>query len=166
MRIILQFKVLTLVLFALPLSLLRGETVDNLVAEIDAVRAAYQADRQGFVTRMLELTDPEAKAFWPLYQAYRADMDKLGDELVKVVLEYADVYPEVPDKRAAQLLKQYTSLEKKLVTTRAGYLKRAGKKLPAAKVMRWAQLENRIDLALRLQLAGQVPVVPTRQGRP
>ena len=130
------------------------------------MRASYQSDRQEFMSRMLELDGNEATAFWPVYQSYRADMDKLGDELVKVVLEYADVYPEVPDKRAAQLLKKYTALEKKLVTTRANYLKRAGKKLPAAKVMRWAQLENRLDLALRLQMAGQVPLVPRRPARP
>ena len=93
-------------------------------------------------------------------------MDKLGDELVKVVLEYADVYPDVPDKRAARLLKQYTALEQKLAETRARYLKRATKKLPAAKVLLWAQLENRLDLALRMQLARQIPLVPTSRNQP
>ena len=130
-----------------------------LVGEIESVRDIYQSDRQGFVARRLDLSDKEGAAFWPLYQSYRADMDKLGDELVKVVLEYADVYPDVPDKRATQLLKKYSSLEQKLADTRAKYLKRAAKKLPAAKVLRWAQLESRMDLALRLQLAGQIPVV-------
>ena len=76
------------------------------------------------------------------------------------MLEYADQYPNVPESCARRMLKEYTTLEKKLVDKRAWYLKRAGKTLPANKVLRWAQLENRMDLGLRLQLAGKIPLVP------
>jgi hypothetical protein len=93
-------------------------------------------------------------------------MDKLGDGLVKVVLEYADVYPNVPENRARQLLEDYTALEEKLVKKRVSYLKRGAKVLPATKVLRWAQVENRMDLALRLKLAGAVPIVPAAQSKP
>jgi hypothetical protein len=72
----------------------------------------------------------------------------------------------VPEDRARQLLKDYTALEENLASKRAWYLKRATKSLPAAKVLRWAQLENRMDLALRLQLAGIVPLVPADSAKP
>ena len=52
-------------------------------------------------------------------------------------------------------------IEEKIVAKRAWYLKRAHKILPAGKVLRWAQLENRMDLGLRLQLASVIPLVPT-----
>jgi hypothetical protein len=133
---------------------------------IQVVRSLYQADRQSFVTDALELSGDESAAFWPLYQAYRADIGKLGDELVKLVLEYADAYPDVAPDRARRLLKDYTALEKKLSGKRAWYFKRAGKLIPAAKALRWAQVESRLDLALRLQLAGAVPIVPTKQAKP
>ena len=108
----------------------------------------------------MQLTESESTAFWPLYRTYRADLDKLGDGLVKLVLEYADVYPNVPEKRAQAMLKEYVALEQKLASKRAWYVKRAGKVIPAAKALRWAQLENRMDLGLRLQLAGIIPLVP------
>jgi hypothetical protein len=131
---------------------------------IDLVRSIYQTDRQAFVTEALQLTENEGKTFWPLYQAYRTDVDKIGDGLVKLVLEYADLYPNVSDADARRLLKEYLSLEQKLVKKRSWYLKRAGKALPADKVLRWAQLENRMDLGLRLQLAGTIPIVPLAKG--
>jgi len=133
---------------------------DNLTDAVEIVRATYQADRQAFLAETLQLTESESAAFWPLYRSYRAEMDKLGDGLVKLVLEYADVYPNVPEKRAQAMLKQYSALEQKLASKRAWYLKRAGKVLPAAKALRWAQLESRMDLGLRLQLAGVIPLVP------
>jgi hypothetical protein len=101
--------------------------------------------------------------FWPLYHKYRAEMDKLGDCLVKLVLEYADVYPNMPEDRAKRVLKDYTSLEEKLASTRASWFKRAAKSIPAAKALRWAQLESRMDLGLRLQLAGIIPLVPAEK---
>ncbi len=138
---------------------LRAEEPVTDVLQI--VRSLYQADRQSLVTDALQLAPDENAAFWPLYRSYRSDIEKLGDDLVKLVLEYADYYPEVPDDRAARLLKQYTALEKKLAGKRAWYFNRAGKLIPAAEALRWAQVENRMDLALRLQLAGALPIIPT-----
>jgi hypothetical protein len=124
------------------------------------VRASYQADREAKLKEMLQLTETESAAFWPIQRAYRADMEVLGDSMVKLVLEYSDLYPNIPEERAQQMLKDYTDLEEKLVKKRAGYLKKATKALPTAKVLRWAQLENRMDLALRMQIAGTIPLAP------
>lgn len=138
----------------------RASATPSPTDAIDLVRSIYQTDRQAFVTEALQLTESEGKTFWPLYQAYRADVDKIGDGLVKLVLEYGDLYPNVSDADARRLLKEYLALEQKLVKKRSWYLKRAGKTLPAAKALRWAQVENRMDLALRLQLAGTIPIIP------
>lgn len=157
--LILKALVLAFAIALLPST--RSYAAENVVDEIELVRSIYKADRQTFLAESMRLTESESAAFWPLYRAYRADMDKLGDGLVKLVLEYADAYPNVSDERARRLLKEYTALEAKILKKRTWYLNRAGKTLPAAKVLRWAQLEHRMDLGLRLQLAGAVPLVPT-----
>jgi hypothetical protein len=58
------------------------------------------------------------------------------------------------------MLKDLGDLEKKQLATRATYLKKFSKVLPATKNLRFAQVENRLDLALRLQLAASIPLVP------
>ncbi|MBK9140163.1 MAG: hypothetical protein IPM17_15585 [Verrucomicrobia bacterium] len=138
----------------------------NVNDTIEVLRATYKADRQAILAETLQLTETESAAFWPLYRAYRADMDQIGDGLVKLVLEYGDVYPDMSESRAAEMLKEYLALEQKLASKRATYLKRAAKVLPATKTLRWAQLESRLDLALRLQLAGAIPMVPTPEAKP
>jgi hypothetical protein len=139
---------------------------EKITDATELVRAMYQTDRQTLLADELRLTEHESAAFWPLYRSYRADMDKLGDSLVKLVLEYADVYPNVPEERAEKMLKDYADLEEKIVDTRKRYIKRAAKELPATKALRWAQLENRMDILLRLQLASAVPLVPNTQLTP
>jgi len=157
------FKIILLALLAALAMTARAGSAEKPADAIDLVRSIYQADRQTFLADALQLTEAEGKAFWPLYKSYRADVDKIGDDLVKLVLEYADLYPNVSDADARRLLKQYVALEQKLLKRRSWYLKRAGKTLPADKVLRWAQLENRMDLGLRLQMASTIPLMPATQ---
>ncbi|MCW5555706.1 MAG: hypothetical protein KIS67_26550 [Verrucomicrobiae bacterium] len=138
----------------------------NVIDEIEIVRSVLKADRKVVIAEGMKLTDKESAAFWPIYRDYRAEMDRIGDDRVKLVLEYADLYPEVPDARAQAMLKQLSALEVKAVAIRNKYLKKFGKVLPAAKVLRFAQLENRLDLAVRLQLAAAVPLVPSDTRKP
>ena len=69
-------------------------------------------------------------------------------------------YPNVTEDRARQLLKEYSAWEQKLASERAWYLRKFAKILTPAKALRFARLEDRMDLALRLQLASAIPRVP------
>jgi hypothetical protein len=166
MKSILASKSLLLAISALLLVSTRAGGAERATDAIEVVRTAYQTDRQAFLAGTLQLTETEGAAFWPLYESYRADIEKIGDGLVKLVLEYGDVYPNVPEERARQMLKDYSALEGKLASKRAWYFKRAGKIISASKALRWAQLENRMDLVLRLQLAGSVPLMPAAPAKP
>ena len=87
-------------------------------------------------------------------------MDKSGDALLKLIKEYAQLYPDVPDDRAKAMLKELGDLQKQRVETRNSYLKKMEKVLSPAKTLRFAQVENRLDLALQIELASQIPLVP------
>jgi hypothetical protein len=133
----------------------------NIVDQIEVVRGALKADRKVIVAEGMGLTDQESAAFWPIYRDYRAEMDKLGDGRIELVLEYAELYPDIPEDRAKQMLKKYSVIEGKAVSVRNKYLKKISRVLPSSKVLRFAQLENRLDLAVRVQVAAAVPLVPS-----
>ena len=144
-------------LLALPAHHATAQTVTD---EIEILRSLLKADRKVVVAEAMQFTDAEGTAFWPRYRDYRAEMEKLGDGIVKLVLEYSDAYPNVPEARAEKLLKAYLALERDLVSVRAKHLKKMGAVLPKSKVLRFAQVENRLDLAMRLQIASAVPLTP------
>lgn len=138
----------------------RPAVAQNIQDAIEIVRSVVKADRQAVVAAALQLTEAESTAFWPVYHQYRADMDTLNGGVVKLVLEYAKVYPDVPEDRAKAMLKELGDLEKELVTTRNSYLRKVGKVLTATKTLRFAQVESRLDLAIRLELAASIPLAP------
>ena len=148
---------ITGVLLAASIGPARAQTDQDL---IDVARNVIKANRQAVVVSTMNLTEAEDKDFWPLYNEYRHEMEKVTDELTKLVLEYAKVYPNIPEDRAKEWLKEYVHLQKKQVDMRTGYLEKFSKILPAAKALRFAQVETRLDLLAHLQLAAQVPLVP------
>ena len=102
---------------------------------VEVARSTVSADRKAVVVATMEFTDTESKDFWPLYHEYRATMDKIGDDRLKLALKYAKLYPRVSDEEAKALFETYTSLEQQQVAQRNIYLKKFGKVLPAAKAL-------------------------------
>lgn len=157
-----RFVVLTVtgVLMAatMPLSV-----AQNVHDEIEIARSTLKADRKVVIAEGMQLTDAESQAFWPIYREYRASMDTINDGIVELVLEYADLYPDVPEDRAKTMLDQLAGLEKKRISQRERYMKRFRKVLPASKTLRFFQIENRLDLIVRLQIARCIPLVPTQE---
>src|SRR5258708_29190624 len=93
-------------------------------------------------------------------------MGKITDERIKLVQDYAALYPSVPDEQAKQMLATYTRLQRRQVDKRAAYLKNFAKILPPAKALRFAQVETRLDLLYQLQLSAAVPFTPVAAQTP
>jgi hypothetical protein len=127
---------------------------------LESLRGALKADRKAMIAEQMMLTPGESEAFWPIYRSYRAEAEKVTDSIVKIVLEYSDGYPSMPEEKARQLLKDYSRAEANLLSVRRKYVKKFGKVLPAAKVFRFVQLDNRYDLGIRVGLAEAVPILP------
>jgi len=127
---------------------------------VEVARGAISADRKAMVVTEMQLTATESEKFWPVYREYRSAMDKINDQLISLVLDYAKVYPDVPEDQAREMLKTYTKLQAQHVQQRTSYLKRFSQVLPATKALRLAQVETRLDLLIQLNLAARVPLTP------
>lgn len=128
---------------------------------IEVLRADLKVDRKAMIAEYMQLTEKESEAFWPIYRNYRAEMETRTDRIVELVLEYADVYPDVPEKKASEFLNQYLKVESQLLSVKRKYFKKLQKVLPPSKVFRFAQLDNRYDLGTRVGLAASIPLIST-----
>lgn len=132
---------------------------------VETLRADLKADRKAVIAEEMKFSEQESEAFWPIYRSYRAEVEKVTDRLVELVFEYTDLYPNIPDRKANELLTEYTRVEADLLSVKRKYLKKLGKVLPASKVFRFAQLDNRFDLGTRLALAAWLPLMPGDQAQ-
>jgi hypothetical protein len=126
---------------------------------IVATRGQIQADRQAVVAANLGLTEAEGKTFWPLYRDYRTDMAKLGDRLSDLIVDYAKNYDTLTDEQAKKMVTEFLAIQKDEVSTKQAWVPKFEKVLPAKKVARFFQIENKLDLLVRLAIAQDVPLV-------
>ena len=141
---------------ALP-ALAQAQATSNM----EILRQKVKADKKLLVAQNMELTDAEAKAFWPVYDAYQKDLQKINQRMGEAIAEYADAYNKgpVPNETAKKLLRRAFAIEEAELKLRRSYVPTLEKALPAAKAARYIQIENKIRAAIRYELAEAIPLV-------
>jgi hypothetical protein len=132
---------------------------DKPADTMDILREKARADKKVVVASVLELTESEAKVFWPVYNAYQSDMVAHYDRLIKLIDTYTKAYDSMTDETATKLLTQYLTLERNHVALLSSYLPRFQKVLPARKVARLYQIENKVRALVNYDLAREIPFV-------
>jgi hypothetical protein len=132
---------------------------DKPADNLDALREKLRADKRLLIAESLELTEKEAQAFWPVYNAYQSDMIAHYDRIFKLLDTYAGAYKSMTDPVATQLLGEFLSLQKNYLNIVTSYVPKFQRVLPPKKVARLYQLENKIRALVDYQLAQEVPLV-------
>src|SRR5689334_3873744 len=128
---------------------------------MEILKEKLKADKKLLVAGNMELTDAEAKQFWPVYDSYQKDLDSINKHLGQTIKDYADAFNKgnVPNDTAKKLLGEVFSVEEQELKLKRTYADKLGKVLPATKVARYIQLENKIRSLIRFELAQQIPLV-------
>lgn len=143
-----------LTVFIVP-SMAQEKPADNM----QLVREKIQTDKKLFIAQNVNLTESEAKVFWPVYEDYQKELDKLVDKTVKLIDNYAANYQTMTEEAAKGLINGYLAIETERVTLMKSFLPKFRKVLPEKKVARYYQLENKIDAVVNYGLAKQIPLV-------
>lgn len=132
---------------------------DKPADQMEILREKARADKKLVVSTALALTEGEAKVFWPVYNAYQSDMITHYDKLLGLIDRFDKAYDTMTDQSATQLLNEYLALEANHVALLKAYVPRFQKVLPALKVARLYQIENKMRALVNYDLARQIPLV-------
>lgn len=134
-------------------------------ATLEVLLSTLRANRKAFVAVNLQLSDEQAKAFWPLYDRYAQEIAAIGDRVAALVQEYEKSFADLSDEKALQLITGYLDADAERTKVRRAYLDEFAKVLPGRTVARFYQLENKIDAVLRYDLAKTIPVVEEKPAK-
>jgi len=131
-----------------------AQVSDNLKLTYDVV----QTERKALVAEAMDLSPAETKGFWPVYDAYQTAMAPLTAKMVSLLLDYVEHRGSFSDEKAADVLQQILELRRKTVDTQQSFVEKFSQVVPPRKVLRFYQIENRLDLALELQISRELPL--------
>ena len=132
---------------------------DKPADNMDLVKEKIRTDKKLFIATNMQLTESEAKDFWPVYEAYQAELGKLADREIKLIDKFAANYETMSDDVAKNLLDDSLSIDSDHLKLRQSYVSKFRGVLPDKKVARYYQLESKIDAVLEYEMARRIPLV-------
>ena len=125
---------------------------------MELVLEKIRADKKLLVAENLQLTEGEAKSFWPIYGRYQDELFLLRGRTAKLITDYAAAYDQMSNDTAKKLLDEYMTIEALGVKLRQAYLPKFRGVLPEVKVVRYYQIENKIHAALAYEIGAKIPL--------
>ena len=133
---------------------------DKPADNMQILRDKIKADKKLVVATNMELTESEAKNFWPIYDAYQKELQKINRRIVSVLDSYAadSRNKSLTDDKAKKLIDEANAIEQAEVNLKSTFAPKLSKALPSIKVARYLQIENKIRAIVKYDLAQGVPL--------
>ena len=127
---------------------------------LEVTRQAVEGQRRILVAGALPLTDAEADAFWPLYDAYEKERRPLDERANKLVADFLAGAASLTDAQAKAMVEEALKVDEERLRVRRSYLGRMVKAIPPRKLARFYQIDNKLDSVVRADVSRQVPLAP------
>lgn len=134
---------------------------DKPADNMQILREKIKADKKLVVATAMELTESEAKNFWPIYDEYQKELQKINRRMVNVLDGYAADFKSksLTDDKAKKLIDEANAIDQAEVNLKSTFAPKLAKALPTIKVARYLQIENKIRAIVRYDIAQGVPLV-------
>lgn len=160
-------KNLAFVLFAVLMAVAQLAAAEDKIGDVtdmDALRSAVRTDKKAFIASTLQLTDTEAKRFWPIYDTYQRVLDATNRTRAVAVESIVSMNRSLSDDYARTLAGQLIAADEAELKARRTLLNRLMRGLPTrilppAKAARYLQLESKIRALIAYDIASTIPLV-------
>ena len=106
---------------------------------------------------MVTFTPEEAKLFWPVYDAYMAELGSFLDARVALVAAYAEDYDKMTDAKAKELLDRRFEQLKLRDRLDVKYRPQFAKSLSPRRLVRFYQIQHELEVLIELRAVSQIP---------
>jgi hypothetical protein len=136
-----------------------GTAQERPADSMNFMRERVLEDRKRFIASNLELTESEARAFWPVYDRFQSEMLNVQERALRVVGDYTTAYPNLSDDLARRLLDESLAVDADWSKVRQAFVPQFRAALPEKKVVRYYQIENKLHALVMYELATRIPIV-------
>lgn len=123
------------------------------------MRSNLRSNKKQILAANLPLTDTEATRFWPVYDAYVAEMTTQYDAFYAVIKDYAANQKTLTDEQAIGLIKRWADIQAEIAKIRQKYVPLVDKVIAGRKAALFFQIDRRLYAVIDLQVASELPLV-------
>lgn len=126
---------------------------------VELLRSDLRTQKVAIITQVMQFSEEEGNAFWPVYREYQAELSKIGDLQVALIKDYAEHWDNMTDQKSKDIVKQWFDIQERRLKLRKTYFAKFEKVLTATDAAKFLQVENQIGLLIDLQTAMEIPLI-------
>ena len=134
----------------------------NLCKQMSLLRNDFRSMKKQLMAANLTLTDDEATKFWPVYEQYSSELERINEARTTIILEHADEYATLTDERADSLIRRWLDADIAVAQLRRKYVPIMRKVLSGKEAATFFQLDRRISRMIDVQLTSRLPLVQSQ----
>jgi len=125
-----------------------------------AIRDQIRTDPKAVIEHNMNLSEAEAKKFWPVYDAFQRELAPIRSRKNRAAIDFLSASDEsMTNANARRLMDQLTSAEEADAKLRRAYVAKFSKAVGAKKAARYYQIESKIGAMERYDQASAFPLV-------
>jgi hypothetical protein len=136
-----------------------NEKFNDFAPAIAELRREAGQDRREIVRANMLLTETESARFWPLYDEYRAERQKIGDRRVRLITDFLAEQNSMSEDEARTLANQDFAIETDTGKLKAQWYEKMTKVLSERTVARFFHIDEKLDAAADMALAANIPLI-------
>lgn len=119
---------------------------------------AAKAERRAIFGENMLLSKKQAQGFWPLYDQYEAQMDRIEQRHVREVRDFSKSALTLTDDQATQKLDEVMSIAQSRLDVQKAFIPKFRAVLGSIQTTRFYQIDNKLRALLQAQIAQMVPL--------
>jgi Spy/CpxP family protein refolding chaperone len=136
-----------------------NEKFSDFAPAIAELREEAGQDRRNIVQANMLLTETESARFWPLYDEYRAERQKIGDRKVRLITDFLAGQNSMSEDEARALAKEDFAIQKDTSELKAKWYAKMTKVLSERTIARFFHIDEKLDAAADIALAANIPLI-------
>ena len=131
----------------------------NAQEDIQKVQEAWGKDKKELVRIGMGLSKADSVKFWPVYNQYEAQRQKIGRERILILDDYAQNYYSMTNAKADELVNRLFKNDAALAALQLQYYTRVKTALNAMQAAKFMHVESYIISTIKSRLQGALPVI-------
>lgn len=132
---------------------------DDVAEELKALQNAFGKDKAELVKQYMAVAPEKDADFWNVYDQYETARKNLGKMKAQLIMDYANSYSTLDDKKAAELLKKKADLQDEFTKLQRKFYPQFAKVLGGLQAAKFFQLEDYINNIINLGIQNNIPFI-------
>jgi len=127
-------------------------------SELDLLLISKAAGKKAVILTNMNLKGETKENFGKLYDEYQLKLMKHRLDEITLIANYAKTHTNMTNENSDKLITQWLTVEEAELVLKKEYMAKFKKVMPSVDVIRYFQIENRLQLLREAKTASQIPL--------